>query len=61
MSEWVRVGDRLPETGKSVLICGLDFYGIGYFKEDCWYSPPLMLYSYEIAQWMPLPDLPEEI
>ncbi len=75
MSEWISVKDRLPKSGKTVLLfCvydGLLKYQItgSYHKNNkSWYSLDWSgmgeylipsLKNLEITHWMPLPDKPK--
>ena len=57
---WISVKDRLPEKGKSVLVClptqgGIGMYVSERIGEDRWSA----LCGRKPSHWMPLPEPPE--
>jgi hypothetical protein len=64
MSEWIPVSERLPEEGKSVLVCyrsGWSRVEIGLRRDDRWAVPGAGTYRTKlVTHWMPLPEVPKD-
>lgn len=58
MSEWISVGDRLPDIERRYLIWSWGAHGIAEWYDGCWLSIAHNVES-GITHWMPLPDPPE--
>lgn len=56
--EWISVNDRLPETGKDVIVCHKNGHVAlnAYLDRRWWYLDD----RNKITHWMPLPPAPKE-
>ena len=61
MAEWIRVAERLPESGVNVLIViHTRLVFLAWLNEaDEWEEPFGDLVPYPVTHWQPLPDPPE--
>lgn len=57
-TEWISVKDRLPETGKDVIVCHKNGHVAlnAYLDRRWWYLDD----RNKITHWMPLPPAPKE-
>ena len=73
MAEWIGVGDKLPKTGESVLVCvaineNLKGFGerkseirIGWLEDNGKWALQFSNMNYsEVLYWMPLPVPPQD-
>lgn len=61
--DWVRVEDRLPDTGVHVLICNPNWdYCVvaNYAGGDVWMDTWRQRMTYTPTHWIPLPAPPKE-
>ena len=59
-SEWISVGDRLPNCGELALVASCDDVDIGACIHNGSWLCPAGLPMYDVTHWMPLPEPPNE-